>query len=135
MTLYFRVISLLGHNLTFQSKKKENSIYLIQSFYSIFFFVSMNYDRFVGSSSQVLQNRLKFKSSSALIENQLIVSHKNTTGIFEFSSYSLFTSSYTRHYIQGAIKRGWGTCGTFKAFNLTYLHILPAGIVYIQANP
>ena len=29
------------------------------------------------------------------------------------------------------MKRGWGTCGTFKAFNLTYLHVLRSGMVYI----
>ena len=29
------------------------------------------------------------------------------------------------------MKRGQGTCSTFKAFNLTYLHILRAGMVYI----
>ena len=32
---------------------------------------------------------------------------------------------------KGAMKRGWGTCGMFKAFNLTYLQILRAGMVYI----
>ena len=31
---------------------------------------------------------------------------------------------------QGAMKRGQGMCGTFKAFNLTVLHVLRAGMVY-----
>ena len=31
----------------------------------------------------------------------------------------------------GAMKRGRGTCSTFKAFNLMYLHILRAGMVYV----
>ena len=30
------------------------------------------------------------------------------------------------------MKQGWGTCSTFKAFNLTYLHVLCAGMVYIN---
>ena len=34
-------------------------------------------------------------------------------------------------WLFGAMKRGWGTCGKFKAFNLTYLHVLRAGMVYI----
>ena len=29
----------------------------------------------------------------------------------------------------GAIKRGRGMCGTFKAFSLTYLHVVRAGMV------
>ena len=29
------------------------------------------------------------------------------------------------------MKRGWGTCDRFKVFNLTYLHVLHTGIVYI----
>ena len=29
------------------------------------------------------------------------------------------------------MKRGRGTCGTFKVINLTYLHVLCAGMVYI----
>ena len=29
------------------------------------------------------------------------------------------------------MKRGLGMCGTFKAFNLTYLHSLHVGMVYI----
>ena len=33
---------------------------------------------------------------------------------------------------RGAMKQGQGTCCTFKAFNLTYLHVLRAGIVYIS---
>ena len=36
-----------------------------------------------------------------------------------------------RSFSRGAIKRGWGTSGTFKVINLTYLHILRAGMVYI----
>ena len=32
----------------------------------------------------------------------------------------------------GAMKRGWGTCCTFKVINLTYLHVLRAGMVYIK---
>ena len=31
----------------------------------------------------------------------------------------------------GAMKRGRGTCGMFKAFNLMYLHVLRAGIVFV----
>ena len=31
----------------------------------------------------------------------------------------------------GAMKQGQGTSGTFKAFNLTYLHALHAGMVYL----
>ena len=29
------------------------------------------------------------------------------------------------------MKQGWGTCGTFKVINLTYLHVLSAGMVFI----
>ena len=29
------------------------------------------------------------------------------------------------------MKRGWGTCGMFKAFNIIYLHVFCAGMVYI----
>ena len=31
----------------------------------------------------------------------------------------------------GVMKQGRGTCGTFKVINLTYLHVLHAGMVYI----
>ena len=31
----------------------------------------------------------------------------------------------------GVMKRGRGMCGVFQAFNLMYLHILRAGMVYI----
>ena len=33
--------------------------------------------------------------------------------------------------MKGATKQGWGMCSAFKAFNLTYLHVLHAGMVYI----
>ena len=33
--------------------------------------------------------------------------------------------------MRGAMKQGRGMCGTFKVFNLMYLHILCAGMVYI----
>ena len=32
---------------------------------------------------------------------------------------------------KGAMKRGRGRCGTFQSCKLMYLHILPAGMVYI----
>ena len=31
----------------------------------------------------------------------------------------------------GVMKQGWGMCGTFQSCKLTYLHVLPAGMVYI----
>ena len=32
------------------------------------------------------------------------------------------------------MKQGQGTCGTFKVINLTYLHVLGAGMVYITVH-
>ena len=32
------------------------------------------------------------------------------------------------------MKQGRGACGTFKAFNLTYLYVLPIGMVYITVT-
>ena len=31
------------------------------------------------------------------------------------------------------MKKSWGTCGTFKVINLTYLHVLHAGLAFIYA--
>ena len=48
------------------------------------------------------------------------------------SSLLLFLDCAKGLFIEGAMKQGWGTCGTFKVINLTYLHVLRAGMVYIR---
>ena len=34
----------------------------------------------------------------------------------------------------GAMKRGQGRCGTFKAFNLTYLHVVLVGMFLLPVS-
>ena len=63
------------------------------------------------------------------IQKMSLVRRKNATKVLQTknkpsSDLNMWQYVKLNGYIWGVMKRGWGTWGTFKAFNLMYLHVL-----------
>ena len=88
--------------------------------------ISFTWDTLLLTNQSCISVRRRIRSHSA---------HKNHSQISSRQANKRFKSCYIqldieRHYFMGVIKRGWGMCGTFKAFNLTCLHVLCSYIFF-----